>query len=102
MGQRSRQSEIDQLKAEFAELVSLVEGDFDTTTELSCMVLALIKERDQLKAEKAGLETTIKGVQKFLADHADDGLIEGCMADDINEIIKDGEYVEKALRGGHE
>jgi hypothetical protein len=48
------------------------------------------------------LTQTIVGIQGFLKDHEEEGLIEMAYHDDINQIIKDGEYAEKALRGEHE
>lgn len=51
MGQRSRQSEIDQIKAENLRLSGLLKEQKRCFDDCSQMVSDLIKERDQLKAE---------------------------------------------------
>lgn len=98
---QERQSEIDQLKKQLNTANISKKGD-DSTIENATKVMEemrgqiqkLQKERDQLKAEKAGLEKLIKDWRKS-ANWM-------CATDDkhvINSLRSCADDLEKALRG---
>lgn len=77
-----KQSEIDQLKAENLRLSGLLKEQKRCFDECSQMVSDLIKERDQLKAKKAGLEERTNKALQMLKDWDDQ-----TFRDDFEQLI---------------